>query len=174
MSILHVFTVLCRWSSDSTSVTEITRKFLGSCRQMVRHCEAEDRRNFTTRLAMSTSDTVGAFKCCARIDADPEASGRLSLATQLILYTSERSCLNSSSESFLSFCCFSRKSTGCSFSRMFFLDQPGQIDLVVGFVCQHSWPLLSPTSQNGALPGTFAEIPPLAFVWCLSPNRQLQ
>ena len=72
------------------SLTDITRKFLGSCRQMVRQCEAEDRRNFTTRLAMRTSDTVCAFKCCAKIDADPEASGRLSLATQLILYTSEQ------------------------------------------------------------------------------------
>ena len=44
------------------------------------------------------------------------------------------------------------------------LDQPGHIDLVVGFVCQHSWLLVFPTSQNGTLPGTFAEIPSLTFV----------
>ena len=43
---------------------------------------------------------------------------------------------------------------------MSFLNRLGHIDLAAGSVCQRSWPLVSPTFQNGTLFGTFVETPP--------------
>ena len=123
---------------------------------------------------MSTSDTVGAFRCCTKIDADPEASGRLSLATQLILYTSERSYWTHPVRASCLCAVFHANVQGEVFQHVFSLDQPGHIDLAVGFVCQCSWPLVASTFQNGTLLGTFAEFPPLVLAWCLSPSGQLQ
>ena len=76
----------------------------GSNFHIMRGRFAVDLRKFTNLVTVKRSEMVAVGRRLAIMEAIPHASGRVSLPTQLMRKTRERSCWNSSCDSFWSFC----------------------------------------------------------------------